>query len=84
MGNTAQAAYSAAKSGLNGFTKSFAKELSSRSIRCNAICPGFIETDMTSSLNEKAIESYKAAIPMGRMGQTSDVANLTCFLLSSA
>ncbi len=84
MGNTSQAAYSASKAGLIGFTKSVAKELGSRKIRCNAICPGFIATDMTDSLEEKAKESYLAGIPMGEFGATSDVANLVCFLLSTS
>ncbi len=84
MGNTSQAAYSASKAGLIGFTKSVAKELGSRKIRCNAICPGFIATDMTDNLEEKAKEAYLSNIPMGEFGATEDVANLVCFLLSQS
>ena len=84
MGNTAQTVYAASKAGLIGFTKSFAKELASRNFRCNAVCPGFIETEMTKSLPEKAQEEYKKAIPLGKYGSTKDVANITLFLLSSA
>lgn len=84
MGNASQVTYSASKSGLLGLTKSFAKELASRNIRCNAICPGFIETDMTQSLSEERKSLYKENIPLGRFGQVEDVANLTCFLLSAA
>ncbi|AYF43491.1 MULTISPECIES: 3-oxoacyl-ACP reductase FabG [Halobacteriovorax] len=84
MGNISQTAYSASKAGLIGATKSVAKELASRNIRCNAICPGFIETDMTDSLEEKAKEAYIASIPTSRFGSTEDVSNLVCFLLSQA
>ncbi len=82
MGNTGQSAYAASKAGLIGFTKSCAKELASKQIRCNAICPGFIQTDMTDSLDEKAKESYLSSIPLKRFGDASEVANLTNFLLS--
>lgn len=84
MGNPSQAIYAASKAGLIGFTKSVAKELASRKVRCNAICPGFITTDMTNSLNEKAKEEYLKSIPLNRMGEASEVANLVCFLLSDA
>lgn len=84
MGNVSQAAYAASKAGLIGFTKSVAKELGSRKIRCNAVCPGFIATDMTDALEDKAKESYLSNIPMGEFGETQDVANLTCFLLSQS
>jgi 3-oxoacyl-[acyl-carrier protein] reductase len=84
MGNTAQTVYAASKAGLIGYTKSYAKELASRKFRCNAICPGFIATEMTESLEEKAKEAYISAIPLGEYGTTEDVANLTLFLLSSA
>lgn len=84
MGNTAQTVYASSKAGLIGYTKSFAKELASRNIRCNAICPGFIETQMTKELPEKAQEEYKKAIALGRYGQTQEVSNLVNFLLSSA
>ena len=84
MGNASQIAYAASKAGMIGFTKSFAKELASRNIRCNAICPGFIATEMTESLNEKAKESYLNSIPLKRFGEGAEVAEVTCFLLSKA
>ena len=84
MGNPSQAAYAASKAGLIGFSKSVAKELASRNVRSNVICPGFIQTDMTDALNEKAKEEYSKAIPLARFGTTEEVASLTCFLLSSA
>lgn len=84
MGNTAQTVYAATKAGLVGYTKSVAKELSSRQVRCNAVCPGFIATDMTNALPDKAKEEYSKNIPLGRFGETQDVANLVCFLLSNA
>lgn len=84
MGNASQAAYAASKAGLIGFTKSVAKELASRNVRCNAICPGFIQTEMTDTLHEKAKEEYSKAIPLGRFGTSDEVAQLTCFLLSRA
>ncbi|MCM2351159.1 MAG: 3-oxoacyl-[acyl-carrier-protein] reductase [Bacteriovoracaceae bacterium] len=84
MGNASQAAYAASKAGLIGFSKSVAKELATRNVRCNVVCPGFIQTDMTEALNEKAKEEYSKSIPLGRMGNAEEVAQLTCFLLSSA
>lgn len=84
MGNPSQIAYSASKAGLIGLTKSYAKELASRNIRCNAICPGFIQTDMTDALNEKAKEAYLSQIPLNRFGDCQEVANLVSFLLSKA
>lgn len=84
MGNPSQAAYAASKAGLIGFSKSVAKELASRNVRCNVICPGFIQTDMTDALNEKAKEEYSKSIPLARFGTAEEVANLTCFLLSRA
>ncbi len=84
MGNASQTVYAATKAGLIGYTKSFAKELASRKIRCNAVCPGFIETQMTQELPEKAKEEYQKAIPMGEFGGPHDVANLVNFLLSQA
>lgn len=84
MGNTGQIAYAASKAGLIGFTKSYAKELSSRNVRCNAICPGFIRTDMTDTLDEKVKETYLSSIPLKRFGETEEVANLVNFLLSNA
>jgi 3-oxoacyl-[acyl-carrier protein] reductase len=84
MGNASQAAYAASKAGIIGFSKSVAKELASRNVRCNVICPGFIQTEMTEALNEKAKEEYSKSIPLGRFGTTDEVSNLTCFLLSQA
>ena len=84
MGNPSQAAYAASKAGLIGFSKSVAKELASRNVRCNVICPGFIQTDMTDALNSTAKEEYAKSIPLGRMGDSSEVASLTCFILSKA
>lgn len=84
MGNASQISYAASKAGLIGFTKSYAKELASRNIRCNAICPGFIQTEMTDALEEKAKESYLSQIPLKRWGQSKEVANLVLFLLSES
>lgn len=82
MGNAGQANYSASKAGIIGFTKSIAKELGSRNIRSNAIAPGFIETEMTGELNEKALEDWLKNIPLKRAGQGEDVANACIFLAS--
>jgi 3-oxoacyl-[acyl-carrier protein] reductase len=79
-GNAGQANYAASKAGLIGFTKSVARELASRSIRCNAVAPGYIETDMTSALDEKQTEALLARIPLGRLGTPEDVAGLVRFL----
>lgn len=84
MGNASQIAYAASKAGMIGFTKSYAKELASRNVRCNAICPGFITTDMTDALDEKVKEAYANSIPLKRMGGAEEVANLVSFLLSKA
>ncbi len=84
MGNAGQAAYAASKAGLIGFSKSVAKELAAKNVRCNVICPGFIETDMTSELDEKTQQGYKDGIPLGRYGSTEEVSNLVNFLLSNA
>ena len=84
MGNSSQTVYAATKAGLIGFSKSLAKELASRNVRVNAVCPGFIETEMTQALNEKAKASYLEAIPLKKLGSTQDVANLVGFLLSDA
>jgi 3-oxoacyl-[acyl-carrier protein] reductase len=81
MGNAGQSSYAASKAGVIGFTKSVAKELGSRNIRCNAIAPGFVETDMTSYLKEgEGAEKYKATIPLGRFATAEDMANVTLFL----
>lgn len=84
MGNASQAAYAASKAGLIGFSKSIAKELASRNLRSNVICPGFIQTEMTETLQEKAKEEYSKSIALGRFGTADEVAQLTCFLLSNA
>jgi 3-oxoacyl-[acyl-carrier protein] reductase len=81
-GNAGQSNYSASKAGIIGFTKSIALELGSRNIRSNAIAPGFIETEMTSLLNEKVVEQWRDSIPLKRGGTPEDVANLTLFLAS--
>ncbi len=81
MGNAGQSSYAASKAGVIGFTKSIAKELGSRNVRCNAIAPGFVETDMTSYLKDgEGAEKYKEAIPLGRFGQAEDIANACVFL----
>ena len=83
MGNAGQSSYAASKAGIIGFTKSVAKELGSRNIRCNAIAPGFVETDMTSYLKEgEAADKYKAGIPLGRFASGEDIANTALFLAS--
>jgi 3-oxoacyl-[acyl-carrier protein] reductase len=84
MGNSSQSVYAASKAGLIGYTKSYAKELASRKIRCNAICPGFIATDMTDAIDEKARDQYIQSIPLSEYGSPEDVANLTLFLLSQS
>src|ERR1700743_545233 len=82
-GNAGQSSYAASKAGVIGFTKSVAKELGSRNIRCNAIAPGFVETDMTSYLKDgEGADKYKAGIPLGRFGTAADIANVTLFLAS--
>lgn len=82
MGNSGQANYAASKAGIIGLTKSTAKELAVRNVRCNAIAPGFIETEMTKTLAEEVIKSYAELIPVQRMGKPEDVANLCLFLAS--
>ena len=81
-GNAGQSNYSASKAGINGFTKSVALELGSRNIRCNAIAPGFIETDMTNTDDGKLLENWIESIPLKRAGNVSDVANLCSYLAS--
>ncbi|CAG0925610.1 unnamed protein product, partial [Notodromas monacha] len=81
-GNAGQANYAASKAGIIGFTKSVAIELGSRNIRCNAIAPGFIETEMTAALDQKVVEGWASAIPLKRGGQPLDVANACVFLSS--
>ena len=82
MGNAGQAAYSATKAGLEGLTRSVARELASRSIRVNAVAPGFIDTDMTAGLPEAARAKLKESIPLARLGSAEDVANAVAFLAS--
>ena len=81
-GNAGQANYAASKAGMIGFTKSVALELGSRNIRCNAIAPGFIETEMTDKLDEKVVQGWRDAIPLKRGGHPEDVANACLFLAS--
>jgi 3-oxoacyl-[acyl-carrier protein] reductase len=80
MGNAGQANYAASKAGIIGFTKSVAREFASRGVRCNAIAPGFIVTDMTARLEESVVEGLKARIPLARLGDPDDVASLARFL----
>ena len=82
MGNAGQANYAASKAGLLGFTKSLARELASRTITVNAVCPGFIETDMTAALPEAARADLMARIPLGRLGKPDEVAEVVAFLAS--
>ena len=81
-GNAGQSNYAASKAGMIGFTKSIALELGSRNIRCNAIAPGFIETEMTENLGEEVIKNWRNSIPLKRGGTPEDVANTTLFLAS--
>lgn len=82
-GNAGQSSYAASKAGIIGFTKSMAAELGSRNIRCNAIAPGFVETDMTHYLKEgEAAKSFLEKIPLGRFGSAEEIANVTLFLAS--
>lgn len=81
-GNAGQSNYAASKAGIIGFSKSVALELGSRNIRCNAIAPGFIETEMTAVLNPETVKQWRDSIPLKRGGSTEDVANLVAFLAS--
>jgi 3-oxoacyl-[acyl-carrier protein] reductase len=82
-GNAGQSSYAASKAGIIGFTKSVALELGSRNIRCNAIAPGFVETDMTHYLKEgEAATAFLSKIPLGRFGKAEEIANTTLFLAS--
>ena len=79
IGNAGQSSYAASKAGIIGFTKSVAKELGSRNIRCNAIAPGFVETDMTSYLKDgEGADKYKAGIPLGKFASPEDIAKAFC------
>ena len=82
MGNAGQSNYSSSKAGIIGFTKSVALELGSRNIRCNAIAPGFIETEMTKALNNDQVNDWAESIPLKRTGQVDDIANTSLFLAS--
>src|SRR5687768_12042073 len=84
MGNAGQANYAAAKAGLIGFTKSVAREMASRGITANAVAPGFVETDITSGLNDTVRQAALAAIPLGRWAQPDEVAGAVAFLASDA
>jgi 3-oxoacyl-[acyl-carrier protein] reductase len=83
-GNAGQANYAASKAGLVGLTRSVAREVASRGITVNAVAPGFIDTDMTAAMTDKAREAVVSAIPMGRVGQAADVAGVVAFLISDA
>ena len=82
MGNAGQANYAASKAGMIGFTKTIAKELGSRNVRCNAVAPGFIETEMTHALDENVRKQWADSIPLKRGGSPEDVANVCLFLAS--
>jgi 3-oxoacyl-[acyl-carrier protein] reductase len=84
MGNAGQSNYAASKGGLIAFTKSTAKEFSSRNVTCNAVAPGFIETAMTAKLSDEVKQNYQKGIPLGRMGSPEDVAGAVLFLVSDA
>jgi len=81
-GNAGQANYAASKAGIIGFTKTVAREFASRNITCNAVAPGFIQTDMTGALGDKAKEELLHQIPLGFLGEASDVARVVLFLAS--
>ncbi len=80
MGNAGQSNYAASKAGLVGFTKSVARELATRNVRCNALAPGFIDTDMTTELSEDQVRGLQERIPLGRLGEPEDVAGVARFL----
>ena len=82
MGNAGQANYCAAKAGLIGFTKAIAKEFAARNVTSNAVAPGFIKTDMTAALPPEAADKITALIPLKRLGEAADIANMTAFLCS--
>jgi 3-oxoacyl-[acyl-carrier protein] reductase len=82
MGNAGQANYAASKAGLIGFCKSLAREVASRNITVNVVAPGFVETDMTKAIADKAAADWAALIPLGRMGTPDEIASAVCFLAS--
>jgi 3-oxoacyl-[acyl-carrier protein] reductase len=83
-GNAGQSSYAASKAGIIGFTKSIAHELGSRNVRCNAIAPGFVETDMTHYLKEgSGADEFLKKIPLGRFGKAEEIADTTLFLASN-
>ena len=82
MGNAGQSNYAASKAGVEGFTKSIAQEIGSRSIRVNCVAPGFIVTDMTDAMTEQAKSAILSKVPLNTLGDVDDVANAVCFLLS--
>jgi 3-oxoacyl-[acyl-carrier protein] reductase len=82
FGQAGQANYAASKAGIIAFSKSIAKEYGSRGIRCNAIAPGFIETEMTAVLDESTKDNYLKSIPLGRLGSGADIANACIYLAS--
>ena len=84
MGNAGQVNYASSKAALSGFTKSLAKELASRNITVNNVCPGFIESDMTKELNDVQLENALQQIPLQRFGTAEEVASLVAYLLSDA
>ena len=84
MGNKGQANYAASKAGIIGFTKTVAREYGKRNIRCNAIAPGYIATEMTAALNEEITKQIAESLPLGTLGKPEDVANLALFLASSS
>jgi 3-oxoacyl-[acyl-carrier protein] reductase len=84
MGNAGQANYAASKAGLLGLTKALARELASRGITVNAVCPGYVTTEMTAGLPEAAATELKARIPLGRLGEPAEVGEVIAFLASPA
>lgn len=84
MGNAGQLNYSSTKAGVIGFTKSAAKEFASRGVTVNAISPGFIQTDITQDIPEEYKQKYMESIPLGRFGETTDISNVVCFLVSES
>jgi 3-oxoacyl-[acyl-carrier protein] reductase len=84
MGNPGQTNYAASKAGIIGFSKSLAKELASRNVTVNVVAPGFVETDMTEEMSEKAQAAMQEAVPLGRPASTDDVAQAVCYLASDA